>query len=384
MMGHVFIYGGIGTGRGEISFQNVNNQLSLPENVDAKEVTVHIISPGGDVFEGEAIYNALKNSGKKIITHIEGTCASIATLIAGAGHKIIMNRTARWMIHNPKISAITEASDSRELRHVANQLDQIKTLLIDVYDRKTTLGKEKLWELYDNETWLTAEQAETMGFIDESTDAIKAVASINLKHLRMEAKDKSLLGAIKNLFGLKKFKNEFTETLADGSKIIVISDDGDWTGKQVVREDGAPIEPGDYTLAESGTVITIDANSTITKVTEAPPPEEAEKPEDMEKIKQLEEQLAAAKASQAAAEAKVAALDQSTSAITAKFEARFKELEDKDKKREEDNKKPVGTMPAVKRGPVLVNSGGEDDYDAMGEDALKFYKTRNMLRNEQE
>lgn len=378
-MGHVFIYGNIGTGRGEISFQNVNNQLSLPENKDSKEITVHIISHGGDVFEGEAIYNALKNSGKKIITHIEGTCASIATLIAGAGQKIIMNRTARWMIHNPKISAITEASDSRELRHVANQLDMIKTLLIDVYDRKTTLGKEKLWELYDNETWLTAEQAQTMGFIDESTDAIKAVATVNLKHFRMEAKDKSLLGAIKNLFGLKKFKNEFTETLADGSVIIVMSEDGDWTGKPIVREDGAPLEAGDYTLA-SGKVITIDANSTITKVTEAAPPEDAVKPEDMEKIKQLEEQLAAAKASEAAALAKIAALDQSTAAITARFEARFNDLEAKNKEQEEALKKAVGTIPPLKKGPAFVNVDNPAQFgDPMGEDALKYLKARNRV-----
>lgn len=376
-MGHVFIYGGIGTGRGEISFQNVNNQLA--ENKGSEEITVHIISPGGDVFEGEAIYNALKNSGKKIITHIEGTCASIATLIAGAGEKIIMNRTARWMIHNPKISAISEASDSRELRHVANQLDQIKTLLIDVYDRKTTLGKEKLWELYDNETWLTAEQAETMGFIDESTDAIKAVATVNLKHYRMEAKDKSLLGVIKNLFGLKKFKNEFTETLADGSVIIVMSEDGDWTGKPIVREDGAPLEAGDYTLA-SGKVITIDANSTITKVTEAAPPEDEVKPEDMEKIKQLEAQLAAAKASEAEALAKIAALDQSTAAITSKFEARFKDLEDKNKEQEEALKKAVGTIPPLKKGPAFVNVDNPAQYgDPMGEDALKYLKARNRV-----
>lgn len=377
MMGHVFIYGGIGTGRGEISFQNVNNQLA--ENKGSEEITVHIISPGGDVFEGEAIYNALKNSGKKIITHIEGTCASIATLIAGAGEKIIMNRTARWMIHNPKISAISEASDSRELRHVANQLDQIKTLLIDVYDRKTTLGKEKLWELYDNETWLTAEQAETMGFIDESTDAIKAVATVNLKHYRMEAKDKSLLGVIKNLFGLKKFKNEFTETLADGSVIIVMSEDGDWTGKPIVREDGAPLEAGDYTLA-SGKVITIDANSTITKVTEAAPPEDEVKPEDMEKIKQLEAQLAAAKASEAEALAKIAALDQSTTAITARFEARFKELEDKNKEQEDSLKKVVGTIPPLKKGPAFVNvDNPAQDYDPMGEDFKKFLTARNRI-----
>lgn len=379
MMGDVFIYGGIGTGRGEISFQNVNNQLALPENKSATEITVHIISPGGDVFEGEAIFNALKNSGKTIITHIEGTCASIATLIAGAGQKIIMNRTARFMIHNPKISAITEAADSRELRHVANQLDQIKTILIDVYDRKTSLGKEKLWELYDNETWLTAEQAQQMGFIDESVDAMKAVATINLKHFRMEAKEKNLLGIIKNLFGFKKFKNDFTETLMDGSVIVVISEDGDWTGKQIVREDGTPLEAGDYTLV-SGKVITVDANSTVTKVTEmAPPADDAPKPEDMEKIKELEAQLAAAKASQAAAEAKVAALDQSTAAVTARFEAKFKELDDKAKKQDDELKKMVGTIPSSGRGPVIVNVGDDAPYDPMGDDALKYLNSRNII-----
>lgn len=376
MVGHVYIYGGIGKERGEISFDNVNAQLSLPENKASDEIYAHIISPGGDVFEGEAIYNALKNSGKKIITQIEGTCASIATLIAGAGEKIIMNRTGRFMIHNPKISAITQAADSRELRHVANQLDQIKTLLIDVYDRKTSLGKEKLWELYDNETWLTAEQAETMGFIDESVDAIKAVAKINLTAFKMEEKDKGLIKFFKNLFTLKKFKNEFTETLADGSVVVVMSEDGDWTGKQILKEDGTPLEAGSYTLV-SGKVITVDANSTITEVTDAPAPEE-NKPEDMEKIKQLESQLAAALAAQQAAEAQVAAANKGTEAVVARFEAKFKALEDNDKKREEDLKKMVGTIPTAGKGPIFVNTSGEDTYDPMGEDALAFLRSRNM------
>jgi ATP-dependent protease ClpP protease subunit len=379
MMGHVFIFGAIGTGRGEVSFQNVSGQLSLPENLASDEITVHIISPGGDVFEGEAIYNALKNAGKRIITHIEGTCASIATLIAGAGEKIIMNKTARFMIHNPKISAITQAADSRELRHVADQLDMIKTLLIDVYDRKTTLGKEKLWELYDNETWLTADEAEKQGFIDESTDAIKAVATINLNKYKMEAKDKGLLSFFKNLFALKKFKNEFTETLADGSVVIVMSEDGDWTGKQIVREDGSPIEAGNYTLV-SGKVITVDANSTITQVADAPVEDKTETPEDMEKIKQLEAQLAAAKAAQAAAEAQIAARDNSAEAITARFEAKFKELDEKAKAQEEELKKVVGTVPPTNRGPVFKNADNPaKDYDPMGEEAKKYLTGRNRL-----
>ena len=116
------------------------------------------------------------------------------------------------------------------------------------------MTKEKLWALYDNETWLTADEAKAMGFVDEVVDAIKAVAKVDLKHYKM--KDQNLWTKIQNLFSLKKFKNEFTETLADGRVIIVMSDDEDWTGKQVIYEDGTPLEPGEYPLAD-GKVITV-------------------------------------------------------------------------------------------------------------------------------
>ena len=205
MTGHIQIYGGIGTERNETSFENVKSQLDAEKG--SEELAVHIMSPGGDVFEGEGIYNLLKNANKPITTYIEGTCASIATLIAAAGDKIVMNRTGRFMIHNPKISGLNSQADARDLRHVANQLDKIKTLLIDVYDRKTTLGKPKLWELYDNETWYTADEAKTAGFVDEVVDAIKAVAKVDFKHYN-EMKNEGLWKKIQNLFQLNKFKAE--------------------------------------------------------------------------------------------------------------------------------------------------------------------------------
>lgn len=100
MTGHVFIYGGIGSGPGETSLKSVKAQL----DPQAENYIVHLVSPGGEVFEGFGIYNILKNSGKKITTHIEGVCASIATLIAFAGDEIVMNKTSEFMIHNPNIS----------------------------------------------------------------------------------------------------------------------------------------------------------------------------------------------------------------------------------------------------------------------------------------
>lgn len=356
---------------GKASLKSVKSQIDEAEKAD--EIVVHLVSPGGDVFEGFGIYNLLKNSGKKIVTHIEGLTASIATLIAFAGDQIVMNKTAQFMIHNPSISDLK--GDARDLRNMATQLDKIKSLLIDVSERRASrngksISKEQLGALYDNETWLTSEEAVNYGFVDEVVDAIKAVAKVDLNTLKMNEKENRFIALFKSLFGLKKFKNDFTETLADGTAIIVLSDDEDWTGKQIVRqEDGAPLEPGDYTLT-SGKVITVGDNSTITTVTEAEmptedvKPEETETPEDMKKIEELQAQLAAEKEARAAAEAKANATTEATAALAAKFENFVKS-------QEAEKKKTVGTVPATKKGPVFANV--DDDND--GHDPLaEFFK----------
>lgn len=386
MAGHVFIYGAIGLERGEVSGDNVRAQLAEPDVKNEKELIVHIISPGGAVDTGEEIYNALKNTGKKITTHIEGTCASIATLIAGAGDSIIMNKGARFMIHNPQITGLNQPSDARALRHVANQLDKIKTLLIDVYDKRTSLGKEKLWELYDNETWLTAEEAEQMGFIDKAVDAIKAVAKVNINHFRMEKKEVWLVGAFKNLLGLSKIKNQMEETLADGRTIVVMSEDGNWTGKQVVTTEGEPLEPGDHPLV-SGKILVVGDGSMITEVKEAPAAD-AEKPKDTEmenkEIAELKAKVAALEGEKAAAEAKVTETETKAASTVAKIENRVVEIEKKYLKLAEEAGKTVGdkSRPA---GPSIKNVTGDDvKRDPMGEDALKFYKQRNIIRNEED
>lgn len=386
MTGHVFIYGSIGTDRGEISHQNVLSQLQEPDVKSASEIVVHLISPGGLVTEGEAIYNALKNTKKKITTQIEGTCASIATLIAAAGDKVIMNKNARFMIHNPQIAGLS--GDANKLRHVATQLDQIKTLLINVYDQKTSLGKEKLWELYDNETWLTAEQAEQMGFVDESVDAIKAVAKVNLNQFTMDSKENWLVKAFKNFLSLPKIKNQFEETLADGRKIYVMSDDENWTGKQVVSETGEPIEPGEHALA-SGKVLVVGDGSVITEVKEGAAPEDKQKDEEMDnKIAELESQLAEAKAAKdkAVAEATAAKTEAATQkTAVAKIENRMKELEQKYLNLAEEAGKTVGDRTEPPKGPVIKNVDDKNDkFDAMGDEAFKFFKNRNLISNEQD
>lgn len=332
MQKDVFIYGYIGTAAGEVSIQAVKAQLSP----DASEYIVHIVSGGGDVFEGYGIYNILKNTGKKITVHIEGLCASIATLIAGAGSKIIMNRTAEFMIHNPKISNLS--GDARIIRSVAEQLDKIKTLLIDVYERKTGLSKDKLWDLYDKETWLTAQEALKMRFVDDVQDAIKAVAKVDNQKLEMEQKQDTMFDAlsrkISNIFKALRFTNQVTETLEDGRKVIVMAEGDEWEGVQIMLEDGTPLEPREYKLS-GGKTITVDENSTITQVVIAEPPADGKKDtekekEEMEnakikeleaKIAELEQQKAAAATQAAQAEAKAAKFENSVKTLETEFQS---------------------------------------------------------------
>jgi|SRR5688572_5466388 len=377
MTGHIFVYGAIGTGMGEVSLKSIKAQIDAEK--EASDYVLHVFSPGGDVFEGYGIYNALKNTGKEITTQIEGLCASIATLIAFAGNKIVMNRTSEFMIHNPKITDLK--GDAYDLRNAANQLDKIKNILVDVASARAArngkpINKEQLWALYDNETWLNAQETQQMGFADEVVDAIKAVAKVNIN--TMEKKEAWLTGVFKNLFGLSKFKNQMEETLADGRKIMVMSDDEDWTGKQVVTESGEALEPGEHQLV-SGKVIVVGENSTITEVKEAPAPEDKNNEEMDNKIKELENQLAQAKADKEQAEAKAKTAETEAlqaKASVAKIENRMTEFEKKYLKLAEDLGKTVGDNTPPPKGPVIKNVTDPVTVDPMAEFVKRTLRAR--------
>lgn len=128
-------------------------------------LTVRINSPGGDVFAGMAIMNALKDREGYTTVIVDGLAASIASVIAMAGDKIVMNTGSMMMIHNAWSMA---AGDSKELRKVAETLDQISDTIISVYETRTGLSVEELKSMLDEETWMSAEEAVEMGFADEA------------------------------------------------------------------------------------------------------------------------------------------------------------------------------------------------------------------------
>lgn len=297
MQQDIFIYGEIGK---QVTLDTVLKNIT-PK---ATGYTVHIISVGGDVFEGYAIYNALKNTGKEITVFIEGVCASIATLIASAAPKgrIIMNDKSQFMIHNPRISSM--GGDSKDLRNVAAQLDRIKSQLIDSWVGRTTLTRQQLSEMYDNETWLTPQQAVEMGFADEVKEVMKAVASADYKKYKIMEDKKTLISKIEKMIN-NFFSNEApiknaTETLVDGT-VVIVPDGDDWSGQRITTEDGAALQPGEYELA-SGFIIVIGEDGLIAEKREKPI--EENNTEDMEAKQKLEAAEARIKELESALEAK--------------------------------------------------------------------------------
>jgi ATP-dependent protease ClpP protease subunit len=260
----IFIYGEIGK---QITLDTVLSKIT-PK---ASRYVVHINSPGGDVFEGFAIYNALKNTGKEIEVRIVGQCASIATSIASVASpgKLFMNERGSFMIHNPRFMSIS--GEAKDLRNAAVLLDQIKSQFLKDWNSRTGLSEQQLSQMYDSETYLSPEQAKEMGFVDEVKPEMKAVAYADIKkYYKMENKNK-VLGMFddlkKRILAVFEAPKSMTDTLADGRVIVVESEDGDWTGKSIRYEDGSEVPPGTYEL-NGGRTLTVGEGSVIETVTE--------------------------------------------------------------------------------------------------------------------
>lgn len=131
------------------------------QELTADHVNVHINSYGGEVAEGLAIYNVLKNSSAKVTTYCDGFACSAASVIFMAGDERIMNSASLLMIHNAWSWASGNAEDFRKQ---AEDLDKITQASVNAYMSRVKITEDELKEKMDNETWLTAEEALTDGF----------------------------------------------------------------------------------------------------------------------------------------------------------------------------------------------------------------------------
>ncbi|WP_035546372.1 head maturation protease, ClpP-related [Burkholderia sp. 9120] len=141
----------------------------------ADEVIVAINSPGGDVFDAFAIYNALRRYAGRVTTRVDGVAASAASLVAMAGDRVVMPENAMLMIHNPWTVA---AGTSADLRATADSMDRARDGILAAYRNKSGKTDEELTAMLDAETWFTAAEAKEAGFADEIETPVKLSASV--------------------------------------------------------------------------------------------------------------------------------------------------------------------------------------------------------------
>lgn len=155
----------------EIGFWGVTAKdvVQALRSISAATIRVRINSPGGDVMDGVAIYNALRGHGAQIETHIDGMAASIASVIALAGHTVLMADNAFLMIHDPWSITMGTAGEHRK---TAELLDKIGGVIADTYAQRADASQEEVLAWMHEETWFTAQEALDAGFVDTVVTAV--------------------------------------------------------------------------------------------------------------------------------------------------------------------------------------------------------------------
>ncbi|MCM1334286.1 MAG: Clp protease ClpP [Bacteroides sp.] len=156
------------TGAREASETSANTFLKRIEEAggdELSEVNIHINSLGGDCSEGNAIANAIRQLKAWTTAYIDGYACSAASVIACACRTVRMPRNTVMFLHNPWT---TVSGNAKELRKKADDLEKLGEAFATIYTEKSRgrLAGEKLKALLDNETYLTAEEAQKYGLCD--------------------------------------------------------------------------------------------------------------------------------------------------------------------------------------------------------------------------
>ncbi|MGN7134568.1 head maturation protease, ClpP-related [Rhodococcoides corynebacterioides] len=158
----ILIYGEIGWSFWDDSVTAIDFVNELRE-IDTDRIDVRINSPGGDVFDGIAIMNALRAHKAKVTTYIDGIAASAASFIAMAGDDVVIRRNAEMMIHDAWGVSVGNAEDMREM---STRLDQISDNIASMYADKAGGGVAKWRTAMKTETWYSDKEALDAGLVD--------------------------------------------------------------------------------------------------------------------------------------------------------------------------------------------------------------------------
>ena len=165
--GTIGLYGVIGKSLDGTGW-TASKMAGVLRNIGARDVVLNINSPGGDVFEGLAMYNLLRDHPGEVTARIIGVAASAGSFVAMAADRIEIAKAASMMIHNTQSIAI---GDRNAMRETADWMEQFDALLAEIYADRTGKPARAIAKLLDAETWLMGSAAVDQGF----ADAIAAV-----------------------------------------------------------------------------------------------------------------------------------------------------------------------------------------------------------------
>src|SRR4051812_34084332 len=168
-----------------VSAKSFLDDLNALGDVDA--ITLRINSPGGDVFDGVAIHNAIKNHKAKVTAHVDGIAASAASFIAMAADKIVMPANSFLLIHG---ASGVSFGNSDDMRAVADDLDRIDKSLTATYVARAKSTTAKVKALMKEDRLMDAAEAKEWGFTDEVTAETKMAAKFSLRLLPKAAADR--------------------------------------------------------------------------------------------------------------------------------------------------------------------------------------------------
>lgn len=131
--------------------------------IKADEIVVDINSPGGDFFEGVAIYNLLRADPRQVTVRVLGLAASAASVIAMAGDRVEIGKAGFFMVHNAWVMAIGNRHD---LRAAADVMEPFDSAMAAVYAEKAGVDRADAAGWMDSESWFNGEQAVEIGLAD--------------------------------------------------------------------------------------------------------------------------------------------------------------------------------------------------------------------------
>ena len=246
-------------GENAVSFVDIDDFVSkIPEDDDTIEVRIHC--PGGDVAEGWAMVDKLRATGKKIVTVVDGVCASMATIVLLAGSVRKGYKNQRLLIHNTRFCDLyIEEATAEELEAKANELKAEDNKILDFYVERTGADREQLSNLMSEERYITMQEAKELGFITEIIEPISAISKTQNKKNMSKKNLKDALNVLAQALGLGAKDIELTTE--DGQTLTIERDEGE-------PEVGDAASPdGEWLMPDGRTIVVVDG--VITEIREA-------------------------------------------------------------------------------------------------------------------